>query len=426
MDAARTWIVALFGLSLGAACSSGGGGADGPTPDLDAAAPPSTADADAGAPCIKCGSSCVDVRTDAKHCGHCYNACADQFVCVNARCELPKASSVVLEEIYRAGSVQNIIGPTIFGVLNDVLHFRMPDNTKYACKKDSCASTVKPSSIEHGFFPTRATPYGYFAGGRYYNDPWLEQQAAYAVPSAMPYGVPRLTFVEAGMLFWGCGNQTSCPDVLSNTTLVQFGLYRCPSAGCADYSSAVLVESRSCFGSSSCLPHIHSMTVGPGQEWLLAWGENAFLICTPDHLERCWTLYTNNVVGSEFAISGDVIVSLGQQSRVSATFPSRSLDQVQLPDGLRALSVMSAGTQRRFILRGGITGITANIAASQYYLLSFDDKGQYAARVLDLQPAAGKPEWEVAAAADETHVYVMRVEQNTLGDRFIVLFRGKL
>lgn len=59
-----------------AACDAPMGTSDGGTPSPDAA-------------CVMCGGACVDLQTDARHCGACDSACGPTQTCVAGRCDPP-------------------------------------------------------------------------------------------------------------------------------------------------------------------------------------------------------------------------------------------------------------------------------------------------------------------------------------------------
>lgn len=432
IGAARNGATAGWGL-IGALCVSACSSTDAGVVAGPSDRPASVEDAgeatlDASVPaCVKCGSSCVDLATTRAHCGGCYNACADHYVCEKRRCVLPTDGKVTFSEIYRVGA-KGSGRATIVGAVDGIVHFLVSGAVDgRACSGASCKATLATSPAGDGFsfFPLRKTPYGYFATGKYYEDPWLTQPKALALPQNLPSGRPAYTRVSSGVIFWGCKNKTSCLDSNNSTIPVDFEMYRCPAAGCADYATAEpLGIQRSCASAGACISRMHALTIG-STEWLIAnvTGSSEFGLCKATDPAACWeSSIVETIFGSRFAISGNVILS-----ETTATFLSSSMKSVVLPEGLRGREMVPGSKSGEFIVEGVSSTLAAN-SSGTLFRLSFDASGAPTAKRLEVEPKFGSPPEDVPAglASDGTHLYVMRVHSNSVGDRFAVLFRGAL
>jgi hypothetical protein len=384
-----------------------------------------------GGPCTKCGSVCVDTGSDRQHCGGCYRPCGEGLACTSGTCT--RASrTVVLEEVYRKGYIEANLRAGGFGmaVLDDVLHFEIPDNShqRYRCDKNRCSATIEPSSASKYVSqrPIGATRYGYFSNGTFHLDPWLRAPRPLTLPPTT-VGGDRYTYLADRVVFWGCANRslTSCGPSQGNQT-AEYTLYECPRGGCADYSNAVAITSQRCFlERPDCLPIHHPLSFPSGTELVLSGYRS--ILCTRETLDACTrheiTLPSgetvNSLIGEDLAISGDVLLGPDLESgRLTAIYPDRKPSRVTLPEGVVGIPV-AAGEGRRFVVRRAP-------AAIDFDLVVLDEKGSSTVERLELEPRPASLATVVGFAADATHMYITYVERNAFGDRFATVYRGKL
>ncbi|RMH40138.1 MAG: hypothetical protein D6689_14605 [Deltaproteobacteria bacterium] len=119
----RSGLVALAGalVWLGAGCGDGGGSKPDAAPiSLFDAAPPDAAPPDAFV-CTKtmCGTECVDLETDPRHCGACDNACPPAADCAAPDCVcpsnfVPAAPGALFSQMNTEQVAPDILGLMVF------------------------------------------------------------------------------------------------------------------------------------------------------------------------------------------------------------------------------------------------------------------------------------------------------------------------
>lgn len=413
----------LFAISAcTSSSSSDSGAAAGSSGSADAAAP--TDGAGSGA-CTKCGSTCDDTNTNAKHCGVCYNECSSQLTCVAGKCSLV-GNDLVFEEIYRAGAPDG--DARLLVIFDDILHFRVGQASPQRCNKNDCATTAVPTTTaqENGafpqgpvFFPWRKTSRGYFANG-YYLDAELSQPISNVAPAAVTLGdaFNKALFAD-GTLFYGCTTKQACPS--QTTTSTQFSLFRCATADCTDYSKATALSTFTCPQGTDCPPRIHVEKLSSGKEWALIRSAGASKICPLDTVGTC---DTTKQVSDNFKVSGDVFMT-SYMGNLQIAMPDIGLYEQTVDLGAKYKGLvslfMSAGEDRKFFAQ----------AEFQYFVITFDAQGKANVKLVNLPPVTPKTPGAIVGAgswlSDGKHLYRAHTEQDpkTL-DRFAVISRAAL
>ncbi len=155
-SAARSrWLVPLIAM-LG--CSTGPtSGVEGGERAADASVSPG-GPAD-GVACKKCGSTCVDIRTDASHCGECYSRCAQGMTCKQGRCESPMAE-IAMEEIYTFPTAVNTGRKSLLGLTDGHVFFQDDLGIK-SCEIGNCQATLQSNDALGAVDWIQKNPFGY-------------------------------------------------------------------------------------------------------------------------------------------------------------------------------------------------------------------------------------------------------------------------
>jgi hypothetical protein len=400
-----------------------GGGVDGGTADH----------------CKKCGSKCVDIATDRAHCGECYQACADQYVCESGRCTL--GGGLAFDEIYRTGVTGSLGSPVLFAVVGNVLHFHPGNLQPFVCDKTKCGATATPrpslgpgsvidvsGPFTNTIFPTRSTPRGFFSGGNYYSDAELTMPIADARPTAAPQGMPY-GLSESGSLFYGCATKQACPPPDGSTRA--YSLFRCALGQCQDFASATALRNISCkVGSGydpvgSCLPFVHVLRTSPGKEWVLLDTSSGGWVCPLAEAATCGTMGASANLRSragELKISGDVMIwpEPSPTAPLGILTPETSLEPRMVNPGDPLAYIVSAGESRRFLVR---------TTTAVWGILSFDAEYKPTLRRMSFELPPPKLGSELTVGygnfiADDTYVYGIRTERNDQGDQNVVILRA--